>query len=98
MTSRRKESLFYVAAVVDFVLDAKRPLLLEILPALLRDQAVRLRQALGGQRMRAEISLQTLDGQFRQLFFGTASVDHVFAVQFAEFLEQAHGAVGRVSD
>ena len=65
-----KAALLDAFAIVHLILDAERLLRLAVLPAFLHDQTGRLCLALGRQRMRAKISLQALNGEFRELLFG----------------------------
>lgn len=78
---------FHVLAIVGFILDAKRLLHLVVLPALLRNQCIRLREALRRLRMRAEIPFQALNREFREFFLGALCMNDEFLVQFGKFLK-----------
>ena len=89
--------LFHEFAVVNFEFDVKRLSLSAGFPMLLRDDAVGLREALGRQRVGAEISGQALDGELRQLFVGALRADDVFVAELCEALKEIHRAIGRVA-
>ena len=55
-------SSFHELAVVDFVFDVEGFLVLAIFPVLLGDYAVDLVEALGRERVRAEVAGEALDG------------------------------------
>jgi hypothetical protein len=67
-------------AVVDFVFDVEWLWPFAVFPMLLGDEAVDLIETLGRKRVRAEISRETLDGEFGQFFFGTFGVNDELSV------------------
>ena len=61
---------------------------------LLGDDVVRLRDPFGGERMRAKVPAEALDGDVGEFFLGRLRVDDVLAVKLCEALEHVEGAVG----
>jgi len=70
--------LLHVFPVVNFVLDTEGLLLLTSFPMLLGDEAVGLRESLGRERVRTEITVQTLNRQLGELLVRALRVDDVF--------------------
>src|SRR5580704_4434335 len=68
-----------------------------ILPTGAGNHPVYLRDTLGRQRMRAEISLQGIDGDLRQLLLRRLGPHMNFVVEALECLEHADGAASRIS-